>query len=321
MPLDKDFQHFIEENAKVTGLPTIEDSSIDDLRASYEARYIARGPDYEEVNSVAGLTIYANDVAIPARLYKPMSCARSDALVIYFHGGGYVLGNIDAYDHQSRAMANKIEVNVLAIDYRLAPEHKFPAAAEDAIAAVLWAFDNAEQHGWSADKITVAGDSAGGALSAISAVAARQQGKLIASQILLYPSLNWSSMLDHSDGFTRYPSLVDFGKGYLLDWKYIKWFKEQYFSQPEEMLDSLGGNIQDKDLSGMPSTLVVTAGYDPLRDLAVHFCDRLVRAGVDVVYRNFPGMVHNFLGYVSIVKKADSAFEEVCALSKAIIKR
>jgi len=322
MTLNQQFQAIVDEIAAMSDAPKLGDIPIPLMRESYQERYLRRGPDHEDVASVQNISIPVENHHVPARLYKPAApvsqkhCAEKQALIIYFHGGGYVLGNIDTYDKQSRAIANRTGAYVLTVDYRLAPEHKFPAAAEDAIGAALWAFDHAGTHGYNADKIIVMGDSAGGGLAAMATIIAARQEKRVAAQVLLYPAIHWATMMDTDQGFRNYPSLVTYGKGFLLDWEYLEWFAQQYFAETAHMYQLEAGCFTDDNLVGAPPTLVVTADNDPMRDVISGYANRLSRAGVDVTFRNFTGLAHNFMGYTSVVDTAADAMEEICALCK-----
>lgn len=226
--------------------------------------------------------------AIPARLYRPTMGADPAPLLVFFHGGGWVLGDLDSYDSACRLISRDAGVNVLAVDYRLAPEHRAPAAVDDAYAAYLWAREHAVELGADPGRIAVGGDSAGGNLAALVTRLARDTGDPLPSlQWLIYPATDLR-------GGTRSRSL--FGDGFLLTKRDMDWFQDRYLEGSGlEIADPMVSPLLATDLAGLSPALVVTAGFDPLRDEGEQYATALRQAGVTVDYRLMSTMVHGFL--------------------------
>ena len=225
---------------------------------------------------------------IGARHYRPHDGGERPALVVFFHGGGFVFGDLDTHDAACRLIARDGAVHVLAIDYRLAPEHPAPAAAEDAHAAYRWALANAESLGADPNRVAVAGDSAGGCLAAVVSRMARDAGdQLPALQWLIYPVTDMR-------GGSRSRSM--FGDGFLLTKSDMDWFQDSYLQGSGlDVTDPLVSPLLADDLSGLPPALVTTAGFDPLRDEGEQLAAKMAEAGVKVDLRRAPGMTHAFL--------------------------
>lgn len=225
---------------------------------------------------------------IPARLYRPQTTSTPAPLLVFYHGGGWVFGDLDSHDSACRLICRDAGIHVLSVDYRLAPEHRAPAAAEDALAAYRWAREHAAELGADPRRVAVGGDSAGGQLAALVTRLARDAGDPLPSlQWLIYPVTDMR-------GATRSRSL--FGDGFLLTKSDTEWFQDCY-------LDGSGldrhhphaSPLLAEDLSGLSPALVVTAGFDPLRDEGEQYAARLREAGVTVDYRLMPSMIHGFL--------------------------
>lgn len=253
---------------------------------------LARVEDLE-VDGAAGM--------LPARLYVPRAGAR-DALV-FFHGGGFVLGDLDGHDDLCRRLAVGADSTVLSVAYRLAPEHPFPAAPEDAFAAVCWTHAHAEHLGLDAHTIGVAGDSAGGALAAVaSQLAADRGGPPLAVQLLLYP------VADHDFERASYRSNAD---APFLTRAQMSWFWEHYAADPRDRLDPRASPLRAAALAGLPPTVVATAEHDVLADEGAAYAAALAAAGVPVVHRHFPGLVHGFASLAPFACAARDAFDTV----------
>jgi acetyl esterase len=241
------------------------------------------------VGSVREMAIPHHGATIPARFYRPLgSPARSTLpLLVFFHGGGWTVGDLDSYDPLCRTLANEAQCGVLSVDYRLAPEHPFPAAVDDAYAATAWASEHARALGVDGARIAVGGDSAGGNLAAVTTILARDRGApALVFQLLVYPA---------TDQGSERPSWKQFGRGYLLDLESIRYFQKKYLSHARDYHDWRASPLLRSDLAGLPPALVITAGFDPLLDDCVAYSQRLRAAGVEVEYRCFDGMVHGFL--------------------------
>ncbi len=243
-----------------------------------------------------------------ARIYTPVA-AGSDALpaMVFFHGGGFVLGDLDCYDPLCRMFANESGARVISAEYRLAPEHIFPAAVEDCFAALKWAEDNASTIGVDANRIAVAGDFAGGNLAAAVVLLAKQKGAPNpAFQLLIYPAL--SADLDT-------PSTQNYGQGYFLDLPTIGWFMQHYVPKPDPG-DFRLIPMSAKDVSGLPPTCIVTAGYDPLHDGGKAFADKLKMAGVKVAHVDYPTMIHAFFNMPNFLPMAREAIAQAAKAMK-----
>lgn len=239
--------------------------------------------------------------AIPARLYRALGSdpAAQLPLLVFFHGGGWTVGDIDGYDPLCRAFANQAQCAVLSVDYRLAPEHPFPAAVDDAYTATSWAVRRAQDLGIDPGRIAVGGDSAGGNLATVTTMlAADRGGPAIAFQLLVYPA---------TDQRSERPSQRRFGQGYLLDLESIYYFQRGYLRHARDYDDWRASPIRRQDLSGLPPALIITAGFDPLVDDCLAYADRLRSAGVPVEYRCFDGMIHGFLALGKLFEMADVA--------------
>jgi acetyl esterase len=225
-------------------------------------------------------------------------------MLVYFHGGGWVIGDLETHDSPCRFLAANAGVQVLAVDYRLAPEHPFPAAAEDAFAAFAWARDNATRFGIEPDRIAVGGDSAGGNLAAVAALAARDEsGPMPAMQLLIYPVTETGREL---------PSRRTFAEGFLLTRRDMAYYEDRYLPPGTDRNDPRVSVLQADDLAGLPPAYVATAGFDPLRDEGDAYAERLREAGVPVTLHRHPGLVHTFINLTAICPSARAAMLQAC---------
>ncbi|WP_181188325.1 alpha/beta hydrolase [Actinopolyspora mortivallis] len=221
-----------------------------------------------------------------ARLYRPTNLTDPSTLLVFYHGGGWVVGDLDTHDELCRFLAKHADIRVLSVDYRLAPEHPFPAAVEDAVDAYEYVLDNAEDLGSSPDSVAVGGDSAGGNLAAVVAQHALANGlKSPVLQFLLYPAV---------DASTRRRSRDLFGNGLLLTDEDMDWFMDMYQPDRDARTDPRLSVLLNGELEGLAPTVLVTAGFDPLRDEGEEYGRRLAEAGVPVVSRRFPDLIHGF---------------------------
>jgi len=279
-----------------------EASSVDAARAYrlVEAEIVAERPRIA-MTRVESLELPGPDGPLAGRLYVPDGAAEPGPLLVYFHGGGWVIGDLETHDGPCRFLAANSGTRVLAIDYRLAPEHPFPAAAEDAGAAYAWASANAGRLGADPDRIAVGGDSAGGNLAAVAALHARDAGlPLPAMQLLIYPVTVADEEL---------PSRRTFGDGFLLTRPDMDFFEGHYLPPGSDRSDPRVSALH-ADLSGLPPAYLAIAGFDPLRDEGVAFARRLEEAGVPVSLRLHPGLVHTFANLTAICPSARQAMLE-----------
>ncbi len=208
-------------------------------------------------------------------------------MIVFFHGGGHVIGDLDTHDQPCRFLARHSGALVLSVDYRLAPEHRFPAAVDDALAAFRWAHREAEALGGDPRRIAVAGDSAGGNLAAVVALRAKLDGgPAPAFQALIYPVTDYSA---------NHRSAELFGEGFFLTQRQMDWYRDHYFATEDERRDPSASPLLASDLSGLAPALVVTAGFDPLRDEGEAYAKRLREAGVATTLRREPDLVHGFI--------------------------
>jgi acetyl esterase len=256
----------------------------------------------------------AEDITVPggagdlaARVYRPDVPGPLPTIVL-MHGGGFVIGDLDTHDLAARTLANGCAAVVVSVDYRLAPEHPFPAAVEDALAATRWAAAHLSGLGGD-ERLAVAGDSAGGNLAAVAAQTFRDEGRALAGQLLIYPA---TDMTGH------YPSHVENGEGYFLDAATMVWFQQQYVGHLADHTDPRISPLLG-DLHGLAPAVVVTGEYDPLRDDGLAYAAALERAGVPVEVRTFRGLIHGFVDMGRHSAAAQAAMEETCALFRKVL--
>ncbi len=298
--------------------PTLQSLSPVDARVEYNdaMRLVAGRP--LPLAQVRDVTVAGADGPLPARLFVPLECAAGahSALLVYFHGGGWVVGDLDSYDATCRLLARSAGVRVLSVDYRLAPEHRYPAAADDAWAAFADVRADAARFGADPDRIAVGGDSAGGTLAAVCAQRAVATGEPApAFQLLIYPATDSSSQAT--------ASFQLFGEGFALTADLMRWFHGHYFGADEATLalESAASPLLAADLAGLCPAHVVTAGFDPLRDEGEAYAARLRDAGVAVTARRHPGMIHSFVTTPGPGRAAREAIVEMGGVLRAGLAR
>jgi acetyl esterase len=262
------------------------------------------------VGAVRDVDIEAS-VPLRARHYAPVEPGGPHGLLVYFHGGGFTYGDLDTHDGLCRLLCRHAGAHVLAVDYRLAPEHRFPAAVEDARAALRWAFANAAALGADERRVGVCGDSAGGNLAAVvSQLAAHDDGPAPVLQVLFYPA---------TDCTRRRRSRELFGEGFLLTNAQMDWFETNYLGESRSSAsDPRASPLLAADLSGLAPTLVVTAGFDPLRDEGEEYVEALRAAGTPATLRRFPGLTHAFLSATGVSRTCREALIEVAGATRAM---
>ena len=295
------------------GRPPYETLTPAEARAFYLQGRVVTNPEPPELKSANALKIPSPAGAIPARIYTPTKLRQSGGLspcLVFFHGGGWVIGDLDSHDVVCRKLAHESELIVISVDYRLAPEHKFPAAVDDAIAATKWVAANAKQLGIDASRLMVGGDSAGGNLAAVVSLAARDgNGPKIAGQVLIYPATDFAM---------KHPSHSEPETSILLTHTVIRWFRDHYLNGAADGQDWRASPALAKTLAGLPPAYVLTAGADPLRDEGNEYAARLKDAGVAVTTRTFPGQFHGFFTMGKLLPQANVAASEIAAWLKAL---
>ena len=305
MPLEPVTAAILAQIAE-SGAPEYHQLPVIESRALYtEAQSV---PPSIEVCSVEDFVVPGPAGDIPVRLYRPND--KPAPLHVHFHGGGWVIGNLVTHDADCREIVAASGCMVLAVDYRLAPEHPFPAASEDCYAVSCWAAANSTQLGGSPGLISIGGDSAGGNLAAVVALMARDRnGPEFAMQLLLYP-ITEPSMAS--------ASFRENAEGYLLTKTMMAWFWDHYCPDIEQRKHPLISPLMASDLSGLPPALMITAEFDPLRDEGEAYAARLKEAGVEVEMRRFNGFIHGFFSLAGIIEATREAVELVgSALRKA----
>ncbi len=288
------------------GLPPTHTLSVAVARAFYRERRQFTQPPPTEIGCVRDLQASGPNGSIPLRLYRPLG-AGDDALLpvlVYYHGGGWVMGDLDTHDTLCRELAKLSGCAVVAVDYRLGPEHRFPAAVTDCIAATRWVRDHAGELSLDRSRLAVGGDSAGGNLAAVVSIDARDRGDLpIALQLLIYPA---------TDMHCTAPSHVENGHGYLLTRETIDYFVGHYIADRAQHDDWRASPLLCADLSNLPPALVMTAGFDPLRDEGAAYAKRLTDCGNRAAYVHFPRQIHGFLTMGRVIDEAGTAIA-LCA--------
>jgi len=291
MPVDPNIAGLLQLIAN-SGLPPVAEGTVAQARAGLRTLMV----DFRDASTlpaVASVTDTTIAGSIPARVYRPEGDDPRPTIV-YFHGGGFVIGDLDTHEGVCRLLANDVGAVVVSVDYRLAPEHRFPAAVEDAEAAVRWVVEHVAEYGDDAARIAVGGDSAGGNLAAVAAQLAHAAGIELAAQLLIYPAV---------DMLGDYPSRIENAEGYFLTLSDMHWFGEQYsglkYDDPaaaELDRDPRMSPLRAQSLAGLPPAVVATAEFDPLRDEGDAYAEALAAAGVKVEHQQFPSLIHGFYG-------------------------
>ncbi len=308
MPVHPQVKTLLDMLAQMGG-PAMSESTPDDARAMYRAMG-AMEPG-EEVARVDDRMVPAPDGDIPVRCYTPGSAiGEAHGVLVWFHGGGWVIGDIETADSTCRALANRAGCVVVSVDYRLAPEHPSPAALDDCVAALMWTVENFEVLGVDASRVAVGGDSAGGHLAALVCQRVRADfGPDIDFQLLVYPV---------TDMTQSHPSIVENAEGYLLTRDSMEWFRHHYLGDGDRT-DPAVSPWHAPDLSGLPPALVITAELDPLRDEGEAYAARLQEAGVPTTLMRFDGQIHGFFAMPSLLDDAKVALDAAGAALRAAL--
>ncbi len=283
------------------GVPPTHTLSPAEARAFYRERRTFTQPEPPQVAAVRELTATTPQGDIPLRLYRPLGSDATTVLpvLVYYHGGGWVIGDLDTHDTLCRELANAAGCAVVAVDYRMGPEHRFPAAVDDVLAATHWVRAQAGALRLDPGRLAVGGDSAGGNLAAVVALAARDAGDLpIAFQLLIYPA---------TDMRRGHPSHTTNGDGYVLTRDTLAYFHDHYITDPAHDLDWRASPLLHTDLAGLPPALVITAGYDPLRDEGLDYARALTEAGNRATCVCFERQIHGFITMGRVLDEANTA--------------
>jgi acetyl esterase/lipase len=313
MPLDPLVKAFLDQMA-LQPTPKMWELPPALAREAMDAMMQLVGPKDVPIGKVLNRAIPAEHGEIPIRVYSPVAAgAEPMPTMVFFHGGGWVIGNLDTHDGLCRILANESRCRIVAVDYRLSPEHKFPAAVEDAFAAVVWIEANASNIGVDANRLAVGGDSAGGALAiAVTQMAKEKGGPKLAFQMLLFPV----TQIGEQTG-----SLREFGEGYFLEAATLNWFYGHYLADGADKNDPRVSPLKAADLSGLPPAYVMVAGFDPLHDEGVAYAEKLRGAGVAVTLDDYPDLVHDFILMQTVLPQAQEALavaaKALCVALKA----
>ncbi len=287
MALDQTTAALLKGMAEQGGKP-FHEMDVETCRSIFKGVVAQLQGDILPIHKSEDRTIDGPGGPISIRIFTPRdSGGEKLPILMQFHGGGWVIGDLDTHDNMCRYFANNADVIVVAVDYRLAPEHKFPAGHDDCIAATAWVHANAASFGGDSHRIAVTGDSAGGNMAAV--VAQQMKGK-IAFQLLMYPATDFTA--------SEYESREKFGTGeYFLSTQDMEWFGGLLCDEPEQLAAPKASPIKADDLSGLAPACTVTAGYDPLRDEGKAYAEKLAAAGVPSEYKCFAGTIHGFASF------------------------
>jgi len=302
--LDGRTQWFLQLLARSGQVP-IETMSVAHARAEFDAFLPLLAGKAAPVGEILDRTIDGPAGRLRIRIYRPAgSVARLLPTILYFHGGGWTIGSLEAYDLPCRFFCARTGCALVAVDYRLAPEHKFPAAIDDAVAAFRWLASEAIAFGIDSARIVIAGDSAGGTIAAVAARLLRDEARPPCLQWLIYPA---------TDLAMRSPSYKSCGEGFLLTHAGMTWFRGHYLNDLSETDDPRASPLHANDLSGLPPALIYTAGFDPLRDEGQAYAERLSAAGVKTIHREFDSLIHGFAGMRGALQAAARAMDDMVA--------
>ena len=291
------------------GVPPTHTLTPQEARRFYLERRSVTQPPPRPVAEVRDLSATGAHGAIPLRLYRPAGVASLAPTLVYYHGGGWTMGDLDTHDSLCRDLADEGRCAVVSVDYRMGPEHRFPAAVDDVLAATRWLQAQAGALGLDAQRFAVGGDSAGGNLAAVVALAWRDAGEAIPLklQLLIYPATDMRAVA---------PSHTHNGQGYMLTSDTIAYFRGHYVD-PADYSDWRVSPLLHGDLSGLPPSLVITAGFDPLRDEGRQYADALSAAGTPAQYVCFERQIHGFITMGRVLAEANTAV----ALCAAALRR
>ena len=298
--------------SSAAGLPAYDTLPIGQARAQAKLGYPAR-KEPVPVGEVRNLSIAGPGGALALRIYRPVAQG-PNPIVVFFHGSGFVILDLDTHDDICRRLCAGASCVVVSVDYRLAPEHKFPAAPDDCLAATRWVAEHAGEFGGDASRMAVAGDSAGGCLAAVTAQRIRDEGgPPLQGQLLWYPVTDYPTSTPNS--------YLAYGSGFGLTQAGIRWYWDQYLEDPAAASHPHASPLRALSTAGLPSAYVLVAEFDVLRDEGEAFAGRLIEGGVTTVTRHWASMNHGFLKYTGVIADADAAMADACDWLKSVLQR
>lgn len=310
MPLHPQVARYLQAQAQAE-TDEGEAPSLEEQRRQSIESVLAEAGEPESVEAVEDRLIPGPDGNVPIRMYTPLGAGPEPLpVLIYLHSGGWVFGSIEGHDPVCRALANHVGCLVVSVGYRLAPEHPFPAAPEDCYAATKWMAEHAQEVHADPTRIAIGGESAGGNLAAAVALMARdRQGPELCSQVIIYGETDY-----YEPGTASYTT---YAEGYGLTRESMIWFWQQYLARPEDRTHPYAAPLQASKLDNPAPALIITAEYDPVRDEAEHYAQRLQEAGVPVRLSRYDGMIHGFFRMFAVFEESHRALEEVASVLRA----
>jgi acetyl esterase len=296
------------------GVPPVNSMTPVEARSSYRSRRTFTQPDAPEVFKVEDKVVSYEGVNVPVRVYHPHAAQSQAALpgLVYLHGGGWTVGDLDTHDVLCRSLCLQADIVVVSVDYRMGPEHKFPAAYDDTVAAFNWTFAHAASLGIDASRIAIGGDSAGGNLSAAACLGLRGQAVQPAFQLLIYPAtIMWQDTASYHAN----------GKGYMLTQESIAYYTENYLCNREDAKDWRASPQLAESHAGLAPAFVMTAGFDPLRDEGLMYANALSKAGVSAQYICFERQIHGFITMGRVMQEANTAVSLCASVLRANLHR
>jgi len=314
MPVDPQIAAILQL-LESSGAPSLASGTPDQARATFRFTTVdMRDPStLPQIASVENASIDGPAGGIPVRIYRPETTSSTVPTIVFFHGGGFVIGDLDTHDDHGRLLCRDVDAVVVSVDYRLAPEHKFPAGFEDCLTATRWAAEHIDSLGADPTRLAVAGDSAGGNLAAAVALVARDEGPRLAAQLLIYPGVDFTDDDVHQ-------SRIDNAEGYFLTADDMQWFRNHYIADTH-VLDPRASVLHAADLAGVAPAVIGVAEFDPLRDEGEAYAKKLSDAGVEVVLHRFDGMVHGFYGMGVLSAKAAEAVQQLNADLRRLLQQ
>ena len=302
MPIHPQCQAILDAMANADGPAVFDSRDPTEARRLYAAGTAVLAPPTPDLRSIEDRTVCGADTGVPIRVYTPDVNSGELPVLVFLHGGGWVFGDLDTHDAMCRLLAHQAECLIVSVDYRLAPEHKFPAGLEDCLTALDWAAANAASIGGDPARLAIGGDSAGGNLAAAACQVVRDRGGPdITFQLLVYPAVDFTADMT---------SPRSNGAGYGLSDAAIAWMRDCYLNDPFDATDPRASPAMAKDLSGLPPALIQTAEFDPLHDEGKAYADALRLAGNTAIHINYPGMIHGFMRMGAMVDDAGVALDD-----------